>query len=236
MIKIKMKNITKNMLAALVATTMLSPISKPPLAEKCDFNVSLAQKSDYRDNAGITSLETPITEASAGITCGNFDGFIFGVHNNNTGNVNEVDVGIGYSFSKGNFSGRAGVSRWMYEEDGGKNDALELNVYYSGLPVDLGVGIIKILDDKGTQITGSVSKKFEIGKIDDIKFTLTPSAKFTYLDEYFGLSGHSNDVYGLSLGVDKGNFGVDFSVDYHRGHIEGLGNDTRLGVMLRHKF
>ena len=92
------------------------------------------------------------------------------------------------------------------------------------------------MDDKGTQITGSVSKRFGIGKVDDINFTLTPSARFTYLDNYFGLSGYSNSVAGLSFGMDKGNFGVNLSVDQHIGNLEGLGNDTRFGATLRYNF
>ena len=230
------KRIFTSVMGGLVAATMLVSVSEPSLAEECGFNVSLAQKSNNRGDSGTTSIKTPITEASIGITCGNFDASLFGMYNNNSGMINEVDVSFGYSFSKDDFRGRVGLSRWMYEENGGKNDAFDLNVYYSGLPVDLGVGITKILDDKGTQITGSVSKRFEIGEIDDTKFTLTPSARFTYLDEFFGLSGHSNDVYGLSLGVDKGNFGVDFSVDHHRGHKKELSNDTKFGITFRYNF
>ena len=69
----------------------------------------------------------------------------------------------------------------------------------------MGVAVTKILDDKGTQITGSVSRTFDIGKVKDIEFKLTPSFKATYLDNYFGLSGHSNDIFGLSLGIMRGN-------------------------------
>ena len=114
------KRILKSVIGGLAAATMLVPVSKPSLAEECGFNVSLAQKSDNRGDSGTTSIETPVTEASIGITCGNFDASLFGIHNNDSGRINEVDVGIGYSFSKDDFGGRIGLSRWMYEEDGGK--------------------------------------------------------------------------------------------------------------------
>jgi len=208
----------------------------PSLADdKCDFNLSLAQKSNYRNDSGTDAIKKPVTETVMGISCGNFDASLFGVHNNHSGNINEIDVGIGYSFSKGDLSGRAGLTRWMYEEDGGKNDIFDLSLRYGGLPVDLGVAVTKILDDKGTQITGSVSRTFDIGKVKDIEFKLTPSFKATYLDNYFGLSGHSNDIFGLSLGIMRGNAGVDAFADYHMGH-RGLKNDTKFGVVLKYKF
>ncbi len=234
-----MKNLKQILTSAALAGGVVAASisnSNPSLAnDKCNFNFSLSQKSDYRGDSGMDAIKGPVTEGVAGLSCGNLDAFIFGAHNNNSGRINEVDVGVGYSFSKGNFSGRVGIARWMYEEDGGKNDVAELSLRYGGLPVDIELGITKILDDKGTQVTGRVSKTFELGKMKDIDFTLTPSLKATYLDNYFGLSGHSNDIFGISLGIMKDNVGADVFADYHVGH-RGLENDTKVGITLKYNF
>ena len=113
-------------------------------------------------------------------------------------------MGVGYSFSIGkDFNGRVGVERWMYQEDGGKNDVGILSFNYGGLPVDLGLGLTKLLDDEGLQITGNVSKNVGIGTLGGFNLSITPSASFTVTDKYFGVSGHTNDIYGLTLSFDE---------------------------------
>jgi hypothetical protein len=231
---------TKKVLQIIRGATFLVSIalSNQALAENptnCAVNTSVTQKNEYRTAGGFTPVNGPITEGFTGLSCGNFDTFVWGAHNNDTGKMNEVDIGLGYSFTKGNFNGRIGLERRIYTENGGKNDVLVGKIGYNGLPINLGVEVTKVIDEVGTQITGTISKSFDLGNIKGIPVTLAPSVKATYLDNFFGVSGHSNNVYGLSLNgsKDKANFGV--FINQHDGK-KNFDDSTQVGITFSHSF
>jgi hypothetical protein len=119
-----------------------SPILADPVDNNgsCSGNMALTQQNEFRSDAG--PIQGPITTGSVGLKCRNFDAFMWGVHSNNTGKVSEVDVGLRYSFSlsESGVSGRGGVERWNYLENGASNDVLVGSIDYT-FPLDLNVGI-----------------------------------------------------------------------------------------------
>lgn len=204
-------------------------------ASDCNINTSLVQKNEFRVDGGFTPVDGPVTEGSFNIGCGNFDVFVWVIHNNKSGEVNEVDFGVGYSFKLKNLSGRIGIERWEYTEAGGKNDVLVGNLNYNELPVSLGLKVSQFIDEDWTQLTASVSKDIEIGTVKGFALKLIPQAKFTYLDKFFGVTGHSNDVYSLTLNGAKDNLSVNMFINQHDGH-ESFSNSTQYGVGVGYSF
>lgn len=225
--------------AALILGTSTPALSAEEETEnfsKCGGYVSLAERSKYRFNVGVAPLSNPVTEASLSVNCGNFDIYVWGVHNNDSGNINEVDIGVGYSFSRGEFKGRIGVERYFFEEDEMKGDFFVGDIAYEKLPLDLSGRVVMDLSNKGTLSEFSLSKSFNLRKSKKIPIILTPSVTVGCLDGFFGFKDcPSNIVYKTSLDTNKGNTTFGISGEYHdgKGPFE---NDTKVSLELGYSF
>ena len=204
-------------------------------ADDCGIGKSLAQKSEFRTDGGFTPIDNSVTEVSVRLGCGNFDTFVWGIHDNSRGKINEVDYGIGYSFELFNLNGRIGIERWNYKETSGKNDVIISDISYNELPFILSLKVTDVIDDDGTQITTSISKDIEIGKRFGLSLKLIPQAKLIYLDNFFGVTGHSNDVYGITLNGTKDKFSINLVVNHHDGHKE-FSDSTQFVVATGYSF
>jgi hypothetical protein len=204
-------------------------------ANDCNINTSLAQKNEFRVDGGFTPVDGPVTEGSVNTGCGNFDVFVWDIHNNNSGEVNEIDFGIGYLFKLKSLSGRIDIERWEYTEAGDKNHVLVANINYNRLPVSLVFKVSQFIYEDGTQLTTSVSKDIEIGTVKGFTLKLTPQAKFTYLGTFFGVTVYSNDVYSLTLNGVEDNLSINMLVNQHDGH-EGSSNYTQYAVGVSYSF
>ena len=156
-------NIKQKLLCLGAGLGILTGIAGTSKAE-CTKNIFFAQKSEYRADAGFSAVKGPITEGSVGVSCGNFDASIWSAYNDEAWRMNEVDIDVGYSGKIGhNLSGRIGLARWEFTEDGGKNDAASAS--YTGLPVELRVKATKLLGADGLELKAGASQNIQIGKI-----------------------------------------------------------------------
>jgi len=201
----------------------------------CSAYASLTQKNQYRNDAGLTPVDNDVTEGFGYLNCSGIDAFLWTVHNNNTGNINELELSLGYSFAKNGFDGRVSIERWFFFELEAQSTAFISKLNYRKLPVTLGVQLTKLVGNHGTEAKAIISKPFNIGSIYDFSLTLTPTFKMVYTDEYYGVSGHSNNVYSLSLDGQKGRAGFKLFVNEHDGKGV-LDNSTQVGMTIGHSF
>jgi hypothetical protein len=95
--------------------------------------------------------------------------------------------------------------------------------------------INKLINDEGIQATIAISKNFYLHTIKEYTVETTPYLKTTYLYKFFGVSGRSNDIYGIKLKIKKGNFFTDISLEKHDGH-KNLSDSTYFGIGFSYNF
>ena len=226
----------KKILGGLGATLLLETITPAraqedpieTLKDKPRVGVYLEQANKYKSDAGFTILDSPVTNANVGASYGKWSGFVWAAHNNVTNDINEVDVGIGYSFGSenGKFSGRVGFERWMFTEDGGNTELFIGDLGYNN-GINFSVNVKQVLDADGTSYRIGAERTFNIGR-KKLPLTLTPYAKTSCLDNFFGVTKcPSNSVFGASLETKIGDYPVLFSGEYHKG--EGDFKDDLVG-------
>ena len=204
---------------------------------ECTKNIFFAQKSEYRADAGFSAVKGPITEGSVGVSCGNFDASIWSAYNDEAWRMNEVDIDVGYSGKIGhNLSGRIGLARWEFTEDGGKNDAAIASASYTGLPVGLSLKATKLLDADGLELKATAFKDFPLGKVGEASISLRPEVRAVCLDDFFGVTNcPSGIVGGLSLNMRKGNVDTGVKIEYHDGKGQ-FDNATIFGLNIGYSF
>jgi len=229
-------NIKQKLLCLSAGLGILAGIAGTSKAE-CIRNISFAQKSEYRADAGFSAVKGPITEGSIGVNCGNFDASIWGAYNDEAGRINEVDIDLGYSGKIGpNLSGRIGLARWEFTETGGKNDAAIASASYTGLPVELRIKATKLLDADGLELKATAFKDFQLGKVGEASISLRPEVRAVCLNDFFGVTDcPSGIVGGLSLNMRKGNVDTGVKIEYHDGKGQ-FDNATIFGLNIGYSF
>ena len=191
----------------------------------CSQSASLIQKSKYRAEAGFTPVDNSITEVYAEMACQPVDIYVWGVHNNNTGKFNEVDLGVGYSYSPNDFTYRIMYERWEYPEGTGNNDVLIGLLAYSGWPVVTRLKWTYVTEDSGQLISAVFLKPFVLNKTESSSLKLIAGLRINCVDEYFGATDcPSNIVYSAKLMAKNKRFSYGLIVDAHDG--QGRFKDT----------
>lgn len=188
----------------------------------CKTTMSIEQRSKYRVNPGAVPVDGPVTVGYGEIACGNVDVNVWWAHNNNTGKMNEVDIGVGYALPAQllpkDTSVRLALERFFFTETWGSIDVAKLQLGYTWLPIDVRFQAMKIIDGGGAEYSGTLSKTFDIPDVADWNLKLTPSVTSVYLDDFFGSDGVTNIKYWLTLSGSKDEgWGWTFKFDYHDG-------------------
>lgn len=191
----------------------------------CDYSSSLIQKSKYRAEAGFTPVDNSITEVYAEAACRPVDIYVWGVQNNKTGKFNEVDIGLGYTYSANKFTYRAVYERWEYPESTGNNNIAIGVVAYNGWSVKTRLKWLYVNEDSGQLISAHFIKPIELNKTDSTSLKLIAGLRLNCTNDYFGSTEcPSNIVYSAKLVAQNKAFSYGLIVDAHDG--QGPFKDT----------
>lgn len=202
----------------------------------CGYSTSVIQKSKYRAEAGFTPVDNSITEIYAEAACKPVDIYVWGVHNNKSGEFNEVDLGLGYSYSLNDFTYRIAYERWEYPESTGNNDVLIGLLAYSGWSVKARLKWTYVKEISGQLFSAVLVKPFTLNKSEPSSLKLITGLRINCVNDYFGATDcPSNIVYSAKLMKKQKRFSYGLILDFHDG--QGSFNDTtNLGLLLSKIF
>jgi len=156
--------------------------------------------------------------------------------------VNERDLRMWYTYPiNKNFSVNAGYHYFDYPTGtfGDYDSALVAGANYKriiNLDFDLTQLIPNKNTDSGTRIYAKASKKIPLFKKKDLEVALTPSVSTAYVDSYFNISGLSQITPGINLGINKGNFNINFFLNNQNSLISEIPSFNWSGVRFGYKF
>ena len=226
-----MKNIVKRHTLIFLIFTVLS--HNLAIAEdSCSQSASLIQKSKYRAEAGFTPVDNSITEIYAETACKPVDAYVWAVQNNKTGKFNEVDIGVGYTYSPNDFTYRVMYERWEYPEGTGNNDVVIGLFAYSGWAIKTRLKWTYVTEDSGQLLSAIFLKPFVLNKSESSSLKLIVWLRINCVDDYFGATEcPSNIVYSAKLMVNYKHFSYGLIVDAHDGQGR-FDNTTNLGLQV----
>lgn len=225
-----MNRATKIILISFILITLLH--NAVAQESSCSRSASLIQKSKYRAEAGFTPVDNRITEVYAEVTCKAVDVYVWGVHNNDSGEFNEVDIGVGYTYSINDFSYRIVYERWEYPESTGNNDVVIGLLVYRGWPVIARLKWTVVTEDSGQLMSAVFIKPVVLNKTDTSSLKLIPGLRINCVDGYFGATDcPSNIVYSVRLMASNNSLNYGLIIDFHDG--KGRFDDTtNLGLLI----
>lgn len=224
----------KNTLILLIFTVLFhnSAIAE----DSCNQSASIIQKSKYRAEAGFTPVDNSITEIYAETACKSVDAYVWAVQNNKTSKFNEVDIGVGYTYSPNDFTYRVMYERWEYPEGTGNNDVVIGLLAYSGWAIKTRLKWTYVTEDSGQLLSAVFLKPFVLNKSESNPLKLIAGLRINCVDDYFGATDcPSNIVYSAKFMANYKRFSYGLIVDFHDG--QGRFDDTtNLGLQVGLSF
>ncbi len=196
-----------------------------PAKPKITGYASTKFASDYVAPHGSV-LKGEVNQSLINLNLGRFSGFVWSNYDFAAGEFNEVDVGLSYLIPlTEKISFRAGAERWEYPSGafGNHDNVLKAGANYNG-PLNIDLDITHLINNyqtgTGIRFRGKVSKKFPLGEYKGMKFSVTPGITTAEVINYYGLHGLSHVTPSVSLGLQKGKFGLELSVNRQFGLID----------------
>jgi len=211
--------------------------------KKPDIYVETALVSDYVAKHGVM-VEGQVRQDLINVNFNDmFSGFVWQNYSYEESAFNERDFGISHSLPiTDRFSIRGGYEYWGYPSGtfGDYDSVLKAGAHYSG-KFDLDFELTHLLPTKTTPKSGNryywrISKKFPIGKLGKTDISLTPSLSTSVIENYYGKTGHTQVTPGVSLGLNKGNWNLNISVNKQYSQEDFIKDKTWGGVSLGYKF